>query len=58
MVRASVGLHVIVGGGIRTPEQARERSEAGAHAIVVGNLFEGTKEESLIRDFVAAVHGA
>jgi phosphoglycerol geranylgeranyltransferase len=57
MVRASVGLHVIVGGGIRTPEQARERSEAGAHAIVVGNLFEADKQESLVREFVAAVHG-
>lgn len=57
LVRASVGLHVIVGGGIRTPEQARERSEAGAHAIVVGNLFEDSKDESLVKEFVAAVHG-
>jgi putative glycerol-1-phosphate prenyltransferase/phosphoglycerol geranylgeranyltransferase len=57
LVRASVGMHVIVGGGIRTPEQARERSEAGAHAIVVGNLFEAAKDESLVKDFVAAVHG-
>jgi len=57
LVRASVGLHVIVGGGIRTPEQARERSEAGAHAIVVGNLFEADKDEGLVREFVSAVHG-
>jgi putative glycerol-1-phosphate prenyltransferase/phosphoglycerol geranylgeranyltransferase len=56
-VRASVGLKVIVGGGIRTPDQARERVEAGAHAIVVGNLFEKHKDESLFRDFVQAVHG-
>jgi phosphoglycerol geranylgeranyltransferase len=56
-VRASVGLKVIVGGGIRTPEQARERVEAGAHAIVVGNLFETKKDEALIKEFVAAVHG-
>jgi phosphoglycerol geranylgeranyltransferase len=56
-VRASVGLKVIVGGGIRTPEQARERVEAGAHAIVVGNLFEQKKDEALIKDFVSAVHG-
>ncbi len=57
MVRASVDLKVIVGGGIRTPQQARERVEAGAHAIVVGNLFEANRDESLMRDFVSAVHG-
>ncbi len=57
-VRASVDLKVIVGGGIRTPEQARERVEAGAHAIVVGNLFESSKDEGLVKDFVQAAHGA
>jgi putative glycerol-1-phosphate prenyltransferase/phosphoglycerol geranylgeranyltransferase len=56
-VRASVGLRVIVGGGIRTPEQARERVEAGAHAIVVGNLFEKRNDEGLFKEFVQAVHG-
>ncbi len=57
MVRAAVDLKVIVGGGIRTPEQARERVEAGAHVIVVGNHFEGTQNESLIKEFAHAVHG-
>jgi phosphoglycerol geranylgeranyltransferase len=56
-VRASVGMKVIVGGGIRTPEQAQERAEAGAHAIVVGNHFEANKDEGLIKAFVQAVHG-
>lgn len=55
-VRASVDLKVIVGGGLRTPEQARERVEAGAQAIVVGNLFESSKDESLVRDFIQAAH--
>ncbi len=57
MVRAAVELKVIVGGGIRTPQQARERVEAGAHVIVVGNHFEGTQNESLIKEFAHAVHG-
>lgn len=56
-VRASVQMKVIVGGGIRTPEQARERAEAGAHAIVVGNHFESNQDEGLIQAFVQAVHG-
>ena len=55
-VRAAVDLKVIVGGGIRTPEQARERVKAGAHAIVVGNLFEKHKDEALFKELVAAVH--
>jgi phosphoglycerol geranylgeranyltransferase len=58
MVRAAVDLKVIVGGGIRTPEQARERVEAGAHVIVIGNHFEGNKDEALIKAFAAAVHGS
>jgi len=56
-VRASVQMKVIVGGGIRTPEQARERAEAGAHAIVVGNHFESNQDAGLIKAFVQAVHG-
>jgi putative glycerol-1-phosphate prenyltransferase/phosphoglycerol geranylgeranyltransferase len=56
-VRASVDMHVIVGGGIRTPELARERAEAGAHAIVVGNHFESNQDEGLIKAFAQAVHG-
>jgi len=57
IVRASVQMKVIVGGGIRTPEQAQERAEAGAHAIVVGNHFEANQDEGLIKAFVQAVHG-
>jgi phosphoglycerol geranylgeranyltransferase len=57
IVRAAVELKVIVGGGIRTPQQARERVEAGAHVIVIGNHFEGSKDEALIEAFASAVHG-
>lgn len=35
------GLPVIVGGGIRTPEQAATKARAGATAVVVGNALEG-----------------
>ena len=56
MVRASTPLKVIVGGGIRTPQEARERVEAGAHAIVIGNLFEKEGDPALFREFATAVH--
>ncbi len=34
------GLPVVVGGGIRTPEQAAHKARAGAAAVVVGNALE------------------
>jgi phosphoglycerol geranylgeranyltransferase len=38
---------LIVGGGIRSPEAARERLEAGADGIVVGTLAERDPEKTL-----------
>lgn len=39
-VRNNIDLPLIVGGGIQTPEQALERSRAGANVIVVGSAIE------------------
>jgi putative glycerol-1-phosphate prenyltransferase len=39
-VRNSCDIPIIVGGGIRTPEQARMAADAGADIIVIGNAFE------------------
>ena len=47
---------VIVGGGIRKPEEARERAEAGASFIVTGNVLEASNDHSLIQEFAEAVH--
>ncbi len=57
VVRASTPLKLIVGGGIRTPKEARERVLAGADAIVIGNLFEKEKDPALFIEFANAVHG-
>ncbi len=45
MVKDVVGLPLIVGGGIKTGEQAKEKVRAGADIIVTGNILEefGTK---------------
>jgi putative glycerol-1-phosphate prenyltransferase len=43
-VRATVDLPIIVGGGIRTAEQARQLCEAGADVLVVGTAFEEDPE--------------
>ena len=44
-VKAKVGVPVIVGGGIRTPEAMQAAYEAGADVVVIGNHFEEHPEE-------------
>jgi phosphoglycerol geranylgeranyltransferase len=43
----SVSSHIIVGGGIRSPERARELVKAGAEIIVTGNLIEENADKAL-----------
>ena len=53
-VKSAVSIPIIVGGGIRTPEQAEELAEAGANMIVVGNILE--KQPELLMEISLAVH--
>lgn len=52
-VKQSIDVPLIIGGGIRTPEKAREILHAGADTIVIGNLFE--KDPGLISAFTDVV---
>jgi putative glycerol-1-phosphate prenyltransferase len=59
MIRAvSAGVHipVIVGGGIRNPETAVKKVEAGASFVVVGNHLEDNGKDRELEAFVRAVH--
>jgi phosphoglycerol geranylgeranyltransferase len=53
-VRDAVSLPIIVGGGIRSPEQAQAACRAGADVIVVGNAIEEDAER--ISTFAQAIH--
>jgi phosphoglycerol geranylgeranyltransferase len=53
-VKQHVNLPLIVGGGIRTPEQAASLCQAGADLVVVGNVLE--KSPSLVFELAKAVH--
>lgn len=53
-VRQAVDLPIIVGGGIRTPEAARQSLQAGADLIVIGNAIE--KEPALLEEFAGVIH--
>ena len=53
-VRRAVSLPLLVGGGMKTPEQVRAARTAGADLIVVGTAVE-TGGADRIREFVAAL---
>jgi putative glycerol-1-phosphate prenyltransferase len=53
-VRKNTTAPIFIGGGIRTPEQAKAAASAGADVVVVGNAIE--KDPSLISTLAAAVH--
>ena len=56
MVKGSIEVPLIVGGGIRTPEKAAETARMGADVVVVGNSIE--KDDDLIFRISEAVHTA
>jgi len=53
-VKESVDVPIIVGGGIRTPEQAEAACRAGADIIVVGNALE--QDLNLMEGLSCAIH--
>ena len=53
-VRKNIDLPLIVGGGLRSPEQVAAAVEAGANTIVVGNVIEQSPE--LLSQLVSATH--
>ncbi len=53
---AYVPLPIICGGGIRRPEEARSKVEAGASFVVVGNRFEEHNHLPLFAEFADAIH--
>ena len=55
-VTKNVSIPVIVGGGIKTPQDAREKINAGAKIIITGNFFENENNWGLISEFSSAIH--
>lgn len=47
-VRATVDLPIVIGGGVRSPEDAAQLWEAGADVVVVGNALEKDPEGELL----------
>lgn len=51
-----VSLPIIVGGGITTPEIARQKVNAGASFIVTGNTLEKNSQQGRIAEFARMIH--
>ena len=51
-----VDIPLIVGGGIRTPEVAREKVESGASFVVTGTIIEENNNGNILEKFAKAVH--
>ncbi len=57
MVKKVIGIPLIVGGGIRTREQALTASSAGADIIVTGNIIETTGGKQKVSEIIDGVKG-
>jgi putative glycerol-1-phosphate prenyltransferase len=55
-VKENISIPLIIGGGIRTPEQAMASCKAGADLIVVGNAIE--KDYSCLKEIAHAIHSS
>jgi phosphoglycerol geranylgeranyltransferase len=55
-VSSTVDIPVIVGGGLKTPDDCAAHIEAGASFVVMGNIFEREPELGFLREVVAAAH--
>ncbi len=56
LISENTEIPLLVGGGIRTPEDAKLKVDSGADFIVIGNFFEKTDNHSLMQEFSAAIH--
>lgn len=56
-VSSQVTVPLIVGGGLRKPEDAAERVAAGASYIVTGTILEENDNDQLMNAFANVIHG-
>jgi putative glycerol-1-phosphate prenyltransferase len=54
-VKENIDLPLIVGGGIRSPEQAQSLAQAGADLIVIGNALESERGLERLSEFISAI---
>jgi putative glycerol-1-phosphate prenyltransferase len=55
-IKDFITLPIIVGGGIREPEQAYKKAKSGASFVVIGNALEQSKNQTRLKEFSQAIH--
>ncbi len=55
-VTRQVSIPVVVGGGIRSPEEAKNKVRAGARFVVIGNVLEREPTVEYVKAFADAIH--
>jgi putative glycerol-1-phosphate prenyltransferase len=55
-VAAQCDAPVMVGGGLRTPEEVADRAAAGARFVVMGNAIEQRRDRGYLSELVSAAH--
>lgn len=55
-VSSYINIPVITGGGIKTPDDARSKVEAGTTFVVTGNVLDDPENFELIDEFIRAIH--
>jgi phosphoglycerol geranylgeranyltransferase len=55
-VSGELDIPVIVGGGIRRPEEAADKARAGAQFIVTGTILEQGENHGIMASFAQAIH--
>ncbi len=56
-VHSQIDIPLIVGGGIRSPDIAAQKVDAGASFIVTGNILEENCTYDFMKQFADAIHG-
>jgi phosphoglycerol geranylgeranyltransferase len=56
-VKHFIDIPLIVGGGIRTKEQALAAASAGAEVIVTGNVIESTNAKQTVSEIINSLRG-
>ena len=56
-VKHFIDIPLIVGGGIRTKEQALAAASAGADIIVTGNVIESTNAKQTVSEIIDGIRG-
>jgi phosphoglycerol geranylgeranyltransferase len=55
-IRKNSDVKIVIAGGVKTPEQARQLIEAGANCIHIGTVLEDADSSEKIRQFAKAIH--